>query len=201
MKRKTVFFAAIFIVVISGVIGLFVILNYNGFIEGEKRVEESKAQIAAVCQRRLDLLPNLIETVKGYAKHENQTLTAVIQARQNAKAVLNGLSKNGSFSKDEMVALQASQQEVTSAFRGIFALIENYPNLKASSNFMVLQDQFEGTENRIAIARQRYNSDVKNYNTKVKKFPGVVIAPIFGVGEKDFFEAKQKAYEPVTARF
>ncbi len=201
MKRKTVFFAAIFIVVISGVIGLFVILNYNGFIEGEKRVEESKAQIAAVCQRRLDLLPNLIETVKGYAKHENETLTAVIQARQNAKAVLNGLSKNGSFSKDEMVALQASQQEVTSAFRGIFALIENYPNLKASSNFMVLQDQFEGTENRIAIARQRYNSDVKNYNTKVKKFPGVVIAPIFGVGEKDFFEAKQKAYEPVTARF
>jgi LemA protein len=201
MKRKTAIFSTIFIVVILCVIGLFIILNYNGFVEGEKRVEESKAQIAAVCQRRLDLLPNLIETVKGYAKHENETLTAVIQARQNAKAVLNGLNKNGSFSKDEMVALQDSQQKITSAFRGVFALIENYPNLRASSNFMVLQDQFEGTENRIAVARQRYNSDVKKYNAKIKKFPGVVLAPMFGVGEKDFFEVKQEAYEPVTVRF
>ncbi len=201
MKIKTALFVAIFIVVISGVIGLFIILNYNGFVEGEKRVEESKAQIAVVCQRRLDLLPNLIESVKGYAKHEQETLTAVIQARQNAKTVLDGLNKKGGFSKEEIVALQDSQQKVASAFRGIFALIENYPNLRASSNFMALQDQFEGTENRIAVARQRYNSTVKKYNAKIEKFPAAVLAPMFGVGEKEFFDVKQEAYEPVTARF
>jgi len=201
MKGNIALFAVVFVIVVLGLVGFFVITNYNGFVETEKRVEEGKAQIAAVCQRRLDLMPNLIETVKGYAQHEKQTLTAVIQARQNAKTVLDELNKKGSLSKEDILALQSSQQNVTSAFRGIFALVENYPNLKASSNFMALQDQFEGTENRIAVARQRYNSSVKNYNTKIEKFPGVVLAPLFGFGEKDFFEAKQEVYEPVKAKF
>ena len=201
MKGNTALFMLVFVVVILGAVGLFVIAQYNGFVEDEKRVEEAKAQIASVCQRRLDLMPNLIATVKGYAKHEKETLAAVIQARQNAKTILDGLNKKGGFSKEELAALQASQQKVTSAFRGIFALVENYPDLKASSNFMALQDQFEGTENRIAVARQRYNSSVKNYNTKIEKFPGIVLAPMFGYGEKDFFEAKTEAFEPVKAKF
>ena len=201
MKGNIALFAVVFVIVVLGLVGFFVITNYNGFVETEKRVEEAKAQIAAVCQRRLDLMPNLIETVKGYAQHEKQTLTAVTQARQDAKTVLDELNKKGSLSKEDILALQSSQQNVTSAFRGIFALVENYPNLKASSNFMALQDQFEGTENRIAVARQRYNSSVKNYNAKIEKFPGVVLAPMFGFGEKDFLEAKQEVYEPVKAKF
>lgn len=201
MKSKTTLFAIIFIVVFLGLIGLFTILSYNGIVESEKQVEESKAQIASVCQRRLDLLPNLIETVKGYANHEKETLTEVTKARQNAKAILEGLNMKGGFSKEDIVALEDSQQKVTSAFRGIFALIENYPNLKASANFMVLQDQLEGTENRIAVERQRYNSVVRKYNAKIKKFPGVVLASMFGFGEKDFYETKQEAFEPVIASF
>lgn len=100
-----------------------------------------------------------------------------------------------------MGELAASQAALTKSIRGIFALIENYPNLRASSNFMALQDQFEGTENRIAVARQRYNHAVRNYNTKIETFPGLFLAPMFGFGEKEFYEAKEDAYEPVKAEF
>lgn len=192
----------VFLVIVIGLMGLVVTLNYNGIVSAEKTVEEAQAQIGTVCQRRLDLIPNLIETVKGYAKHEQTTLEAVTAARAAAQKALSGLNQDsGVKSNEQMAYIQETQAQLTTAFRGVFALMENYPNLKASSNFLALQDQFEGTENRIAVARQRYNSAVKVYNTKIETFPGVFIAPMFGYTAKDSWEAQEKAYEAPVAKF
>lgn len=188
-------------VIILAVIGLVTIGTYNGLVYSEKTVEEAKAQIEAVCQRRLDLIPNLVETVKGYAKHESETLIAVIQARSKVQEVLAGVSEKKSLTKEDMAALAGSQTELSGSLKGLFALIENYPDLKANSNFLALQDQLEGTENRISVARQRYNSEVKIYNTKISAFPGVMLAGMFGFREKESFEADVKALEPVQVKF
>lgn len=201
MKSKTGIFAAGFFVIVLAVVSIVIIFVYNGLVNSEKRVEEAKAQIETVLQRRLDLIPNLIETVKGYAKHEKETLLKITQARSRALDVLKGVSQKGSLSKEEMLQLQATQGELAAAMRSLFVLVENYPDLKASSNFMALQDQFEGTENRIAAARQRYNLAVRYYNAKLETFPGVFLAPMFGYEEKVFFEAKKEAAEPVKAKF
>lgn len=193
-------------ILISSVFGCFLIAGfllvfvYNGMVDAGKGVEEAQGQIAAVCQRRLDLMPNLIETVKGYAKHEKQVLTAVTQARIQAGNILDRLPKEG-LSAANLKALDMSQAQMSNAFRSIFALVENYPQLKASANFMALQDAFEGTENRISVTRQRYNNAVRNYNAKLEKFPGILIAPTFGFHKAEFFEAAPQAYAPVKAIF
>lgn len=197
--KITLLLAASFIAIVA-VFGVALILVHNGIVDADKRVEEAKAQIGAVCQRRLDLMPNLIETVKAYAAHEKSVLTAVTEARTHAQNALDRVSRDG-YTQEAMKALENSQARVTSSIRGIFALVENYPDLKASSNFLALQDQFEGTENRISVARQRFNSAVRIYHSKIEKFPGVLIAPIFGYQETEYFEAKEDAYEPVQAKF
>ncbi|WP_319523938.1 LemA family protein [uncultured Desulfosarcina sp.] len=197
--KITLLLAASFIAIVA-IFGVALILVHNGIVDADKRVEEAEAQIGAVCQRRLDLMPNLIETVKAYAAHEKSVLTAVTEARAHAQNTLDRLAKDG-YTPETMKALETSQAQVTSSIRGIFALVENYPDLKASTNFLALQDQFEGTENRISVARQRFNSAVRSYNSKIEKFPGVLIAPIFGYQEAEYFEAKEEAYEPVKAKF
>ena len=201
MRTQTGIFAAVFVVIVVAVVSVIVIFSYNGLVTSEKTVEEAKAQIETVLQRRLDLIPNLIETVRAYAKHEKETLLKITQARARALGVLEGVAKKGDLSKDEILKLQASQGELTAAMRNLFALVENYPDLKASANFMALQDQFEGTENRIAAARQRYNLAVRYFNAKIQRFPGVFLAPMFGYDEKVFFEAKKEATEPIKAKF
>lgn len=201
MRGQTSIFLVVFFVIIMGVISLVFILNYNGLVTAETGVEEAKAQIATVCQRRLDLIPNLIETVKAYAAHERNTLEAVILARSQAEASLAKIAGQKGISKDQMAEIAASQTALSGAVKGIFALVENYPNLKAVSNFMALQDQFEGTENRIAVARQRYNSAVRLYNAKIQTFPGVFMAPMFGFTAKDYYEAQETAYEGIQAKF
>ena len=199
MRGQATLFIVAFLVIVMALVGLGLILNYNGLVKSEKGVEEAQAQIATVCQRRLDLLPNLIETVKAYASHERETLEAVTLARAQAEAALQGLAKGkGEQAMGEVAATQAG---LSQAMRGIFALVENYPNLRAAQNFMALQDQFEGTENRIAVARQRYNSAVRQYNSRIETFPGVIVAPLFGFGPGDYYEAKEQAYEPVVAQF
>jgi LemA protein len=130
-----------------------------------------------------------------------ETLLKLTQARARALGVFEGVAKQGNLSKDEILKLQVSQGELTAAMRSLFALVENYPDLKASTNFMALQDQFEGSENRIAAARQRYNLAVRYFNAKIEKFPGVFLAPMFGYEEKAFFEAKKDAAEPIKAKF
>lgn len=201
MRTPTGIFTAVFAVIVLAVVSVIIIFSYNGLVTSEKTVDETKAQIETVLQRRLDLIPNLIETVKAYAKHEKETLLKLTQARARALGVLEGVAKQGNLSKDEILKLQVSQGELTAAMRSLFALVENYPDLKASANFMALQDQFEGTENRIAAARQRYNLAVRYFNAKIEKFPGVFLAPMFGYEEKAFFEAKKEAAEPIKAKF
>ncbi|MGD8344660.1 MAG: LemA family protein [Desulfobacterales bacterium] len=201
MRTQTGIFAAVFVVIVLAVVSIIIIFSYNGLVNSEKRVEEAQAQIETVLQRRLDLIPNLIETVKAYVRHEKETLLKITQARAQALGVLEGVAKKGGLSKDEILKLQASQGELTTAMRSLFALVENYPDLKASANFMALQDQFEGTENRISASRQRYNLAVRYFNAKIERFPGVFLAPMFGYEEKVFFEAKKEAAEPVKAKF
>ncbi len=199
MKGQTSLFIVLTLVIVTALLSVVVVLQYNGLVKSEKIVDESLAQIATVCQRRLDLIPNLVQTVKGYAQHEQQTLIAVTEARNQAAGALKA-AKDGALPK--VSELAASQAGLTTAVKGIFALIENYPQLRASSNFMALQDQLEGTENRIAVNRQRYNSATRAYNTKIETFPGVIIAPVFGFNEKEYYEVKdEKAYDSVNVKF
>ena len=200
MKGQAAISLIVFVVIVAAALGVFLILNYNGLVTAEKSVEEAQAQIAVVCQRRLDLLPNLIETVKAYAKHEKELLTAVTSARAQAQKALKTAVQGKAGAG--MAAVAGTQAGVTTAVRGLFAVVENYPNLRSASNFLALQDQLEGAENRISVARQRYNAVTKKYNTKIETFPGVFLAPIFGFTGKEFFEARdEKAYEPIKAQF
>lgn len=201
MRGQVVLSLVIVLIVILAVVGAVLIMTYNGIVKSEKAVEEAKAQIEAVLQRRLDLIPNLVEIVKGYAQHEKETLVAVTKARSGAQDILQEIAEKKSLSKEDMAVLSASQTEITKTLKNLFALIENYPDLKASSHFLALQDQLEGTENRISVNRQRYNYEVRMYNTKIATFPGVIIAPSFGFSERVSFEAKEEAFEPVKVKF
>ncbi len=201
MKGQVVLSVVIVLVLILAVVGIFFVMTYNGIVKSEKAVEEAKAQIEAVLQRRLDLIPGLVEIVKGYAQHEKETLIAVTKARSGAEDILQEISVKKSLTKQDMSALAASQTELVSTLKSLFALVENYPDLKASTNFLALQDQLEGTENRISVNRQRYNYEVRMYNTKIATFPGIIIAPVFGFAEKASFEAKEEAQEPVKIKF
>jgi LemA protein len=200
MNTKGTLLLVVSFIAVAAFFSLAFILVHNGIVDADKYVEEAEAQIGTVCQRRLDLMPNLIETVKAYAAHEKEVLTAVTKARADAKSTLDRIAKEG-YTNENLKALEKSQNQVTTTVRGIFALVENYPDLKASANFIALQDQFEGTENRIAVARQRFNSSVRAYNAKIEKFPGVIIAPIFGYQQVGYFEATTEAMEPVKATF
>jgi len=182
-------------------VGIALILVYNGFVNSENAVEEAQAQIETVYQRRLDLIPNLVETVKGYAQHERETFIAVTKARSQAHRILEQIGSKKSLSKEDLARLSDSQSGLTHTLKDLFAIVENYPQLKSGSNFLALQDQVEGTENRIGVARQRYNYAVRLYNTRIRAFPGNILAPLFGFEEKDYFEAKDAAQEPVKEKF
>jgi LemA protein len=201
MKGQTVLSLIIVLILIFSIVGIVLVINYNGIVSAEKAVEESNAQISAVLQRRLDLIPNLVEVVKGYAQYEKETLIAITKARAGAQDVLDEIGKKKSLSKEDMAELAVSQAQLSGNLKSIFALVENYPDLRANSNFLALQDQLEGTENRISVARQRYNFDVRIYNTKISLFPGNIIAGLFGFNEKIPFEAKEEAQEPVKVNF
>lgn len=201
MKGQTQISIIIVVLVVCAAVAGLLVVGYNGIVKTEKITEEAYSQIEVVCQRRLDLIPNLVETVKGYAEHEQSTLQAVIQARNQAKAVMEEVQASGGPTKENMAALAASQAQLTKGITGIFALVENYPNLRASANFMALQDQLEGTENRISVARQRYNQAVRVYNTKTAVFPTNIVASLFGYEEKGMYEAKAEAMEGVKVGF
>lgn len=198
MKRLILLLIVIAVIVFA-VIKTFA--TYNEIVQTEKLVEEAKAQIGVVCQRRLDLIPNLVEVVKGYAKHERQVLVELTSARTRAQTVLSDITGKASLNKDEAEALRSSQAEVGQAIGNLMVVVENYPDLKASSNFRALQDQLEGTENRIAVARMRYNSAVRRYNTYIRMVPGNVVAWIFGFSVKEYFAPEDDAESPVEVRF
>ena len=164
--------------------------NYNGMVEREEAVSQAWSNVENQYQRRADLIPNLVATVKGYAAHEQETLQAVTAARANATA----LSIDPSTSTPEQVAAwMKAQNEVGSALGRLIAISESYPDLKASQNFLELQTQLEGTENRISTERRKYNEEVRGYNASIRRFPTNLIAGHFGFDKMTMFEAQEGA--------
>lgn len=172
------------------VIALWITGSYNGFISKQEAANEAFANVQATYQRRADLIPNLVEVVKGYAKHESQTLENVIAARAKATQVTINADN---LTPEKLAEYQDAQNELSSALGKLLAVAEAYPDLKASKNFSDLQVQLEGTENRINEARQKFNLKVREYNASIRKFPGAFIANTFGFEKMDMFEAEQTA--------
>ncbi len=168
---------------------LYVVVTYNGLIRLRNRVANAWAQIDVQLRRRYDLIPNLVETVKGYAAHERQTFEAVTQARANA------INASG-------VGEQAQAENMISgALKSLFAVAEAYPDLKANQNFLSLQEELSATEGRISYARQFYNDSVLQLNTKVQSFPSNILANMFGFKEHEYFEADDTSRGPVSVQF
>ncbi len=173
------FFLVVLAVIV--VVVLWIIGSYNGLVRLRNQLDNAWAQIDVQLKRRHDLIPNLVETVKGYAKHERGTLEAVIQARNmavNAKTI-------GERAEAENV--------LTGALKSLFAVAEAYPELKANQNFMALQEELTGTENKVAFSRQFYNDSVMTYNNQIQIFPSNLVANMFGFAKRDFFEVKAEA--------
>lgn len=169
--------------------------SYNSFVGQEEKVNEAWANVQTQYQRRLDLIDNLVNTVKGYAKHEKETFESITRARANVSSAIN---VNIDDLDEEKVAeiqkkLNEAASQMNSGLSRLIAVSENYPDLKASDQFKELQAQLEGTENRIAEARKKYNGAVKEYNTAVREFPGLITAKIFGFKTKSMFEAEAAA--------
>ena len=179
----------IVIVVLLVLLGIYVVVSYNGLVSLRNRIENAWAQIDVQLKRRYDLIPNLVETVKGYASHERETLDAVITAR-NA-----GMNATGPADQAQ------AENMITGALKSLFALSEAYPDLKANQNFAQLQEELTGTEGRIAYARQFYNDTVYRYNTKIQSFPSNVLANAFRFSEREYFEADDESRGPTQVQF
>ena len=164
--------------------------KYNSFIGLQERVDEQWGNVENVYQRRADLIPNLVETVKGYAAHEQETLQAVIEARAKAAQVQAELTPESLNDPELLQRFQDTQGELSQALGRLMVVLERYPDLKANQNFLDLQAQLEGTENRIAVERRRYNEVARDYNTSVRRFPGNVLAELFGFAKKAYFQAE-----------
>ena len=182
----------IVIVILIGllvVVGIAFVVMYNGLVALKNKVEAAWAQIDVQLTRRADLIPNLVETVKGYAAHEKETLDAVITAR-NAVQSASGPAESA-----------AADNMLTGALKSVFALSEAYPDLKANQNFLALQEELTGTEDKIAYSRQFYNDTVNRYNTKIQSMPSNIIAGMFHFTEREYFEAGGEARGPVSVQF
>ena len=172
--------------------------TYNSLVEKEEAVESAWSQVENVYQRRADLIPNLVNTVKGYAAHEQATLQGVVDAR--AKATQITVSAED-LTEENLKKFQAAQGELQQALGKLLSITENYPDLKASENFRDLQAQLEGTENRITVERQKFNAAVKDYNTSIRKFPTNIYAGWFGFEKKAYFEAQAGAEKAPEVQF
>ena len=188
-------------IVVLGVLTIIVlwIANvYNGLVAGEEQVESAWAQVENQYQRRADLVPNLVATVKGYAEHEKETLDNVVSARARATQIT---IDPANATPEQLAAYQAAQGELSQALGKLLAIAENYPDLKANENFRDLQQQLEGSENRITVARQLFNDDARAFNTKVRRFPNNIIANMFGFEKKPYFEAEEGANKAPEVAF
>ena len=188
------------LIVLMAVAGgfLFTSCGYNKMVEMDEQVTSSWAQVENVYQRRADLIPNLVNTVKGYAAHEQQTLEGVIEARSKATAINIDPSK---MTPETMKQFNQAQDGLSSALSKLMVVVERYPDLKANQNFRDLQAQLEGTENRIAVERRKFNETTKNYNAYIRKFPRVIYAGWFGFEKKPYFEAQQGANKAPEVKF
>lgn len=172
--------------------------NYNKMVMMDEAVVSQWAQVENVYQRRADLIPNLVNTVKGYAAHESETLTGVIEAR--AKATSTTIDPNN-LNTESIQAFQQAQGGLSSALSKLMVVVERYPDLKANQNFLELQSQLEGTENRITVERQKFNNSAQEYNTYIKMFPKNLYANMFDFEEKAYFKAQEDANEAPKVEF
>ena len=193
MKNKTLWI----VLGVVAVVVVWAIVSYNGLVTKQEKVSEAWANVETVYQRRADLIPNLVATVKGYAAHEEQTLMAVTEAR--AKSTSLNIDPT-TATPEQMAEWTKRQNEVGSAIGRLIAISESYPDLKAKQNFMDLQKQIEGTENRISTERREYNQQVRDFNASIRRFPTNLIASMFGFEKMEMFEAQEGAeVAPVVA--
>lgn len=185
-------------IVVIVFVALWGISSYNGLVGMDENVSNQWANVETQYQRRSDLIPNLVNTVKGYAKHESQTLEAVMAARSQATQVKIDPSN---CTPQQLAAYQKAQGDVTTALGKLLAITENYPDLKANQNFLELQSQLEGTENRINVARKDFNDSAKEYNTSLRRFPRNIIASMFGFEKRNYFEAEAGAEKAPKVEF
>jgi LemA protein len=177
------------VVLIALVVGLMVMGRYNSIVRQNEQINNAWAQVKVVLQRRADLIPNLVETVKGYAAHEKEVFENVAEARSKLA---------GAATPAEATAANAG---LTSALGRLLAIAENYPQLKANENFIRLQDELAGSENRVAVERRAYNETVRAYNAYIKTFPNNILAGMFGFKEREYFEADESAKEAPKVKF
>lgn len=196
--KKGCLIAVVAVVVI--VLGCFVWVKntYNGFVSQQEGVDAAWSQVENVYQRRADLIPNLVATVKGYAKHEQETLDKVVSARAKATQITVDPEN---LNEASLKKYQEAQGELGSALGKLLAITENYPDLKANENFLQLQSQLEGTENRIAVERKNFNEMARSYNASIRQFPGNVLAGMFGFERKPYFEAEKGAEKAPEVNF
>jgi len=172
--------------------------GYNQMVQLDEGVKSQWAQVENAYQRRADLIPNLVATVKGYAKYEQETLTKVIEARAKATSInINAENLNA----ESLQQFQAAQDGLSSALSRLLAVVENYPDLKANQNYLDLQAQLEGTENRIAVERQKFNTATQTYNQYIRGFPQLIVAKIFRFNKKEYFEAREGSEVPPKVEF
>ena len=185
-------------IVVIVLVALWGISSYNGLVGMDENVSNKWANVETQYQRRSDLIPNLVNTVKGYAKHESQTLEAVMAARSQATQVKIDPSN---CTPQQLAAYQKAQGDVTTALGKLLAITENYPDLKANQNFLELQSQLEGTDNRINVARKDFNDSAKEYNTSLRRFPRNIIASMLGFEKRNYFEAEAGAEKAPKVEF
>lgn len=190
---------------ISGVLGLLLVIllimsysYYNGLVTREEKVNAQWAQVENLYQQRADLVNNLVATVKGYAKHENNTLTEVVEARAKATSISISPEK---LDESSLKAFEEAQQSLSSTLARLMVVVENYPDLKANQNFIMLQNQLQQIENNIAVERNKYNEAARDYNTAIRKFPRNIFANLFNFTAKAYFKAAEGADEAPVVSF
>lgn len=198
MKSKRTLITILCIVGILLICGVGGCNTYNKMVGLEEGVDQSWSEVETQYQRRADLIPNLVNTVKGYATHESQTFEKVTEARAKATSITLNVDD---LTEENLAKFQQAQNDLSSALKSLLAVSENYPDLKASKNFEDLQVQLEGTENRIATARTRYTEQVKQYNISIRRFPANIFAGMFGFSSKPQFKAEEGASKAPEVNF
>lgn len=193
MKKSTIILIAVVAVIV-----IWGVSAYNGLVAKDENVKTAWSQVENQYQRRSDLIPNLVATVKGYAAHETSTLEGVVEARAKATQITVDPEN---LTPERLQEFQAAQGEVTSAIGRLMMITENYPDLKANQNFLELQAQIEGTENRISVERNRFNEVARDYNTSIRRFPTSVFASVFGFDAKPYFEAEPGSRQAPKVEF
>ena len=193
MKKST-----IIIIAVIGVVVVWAIMGYNGMVKADEAVSTAWSNVENQYQRRADLIPNLVNTVKGYAAHEKETLDAVVSARTRATQVTVNADD---LTPEKLQEFQKAQGEVSAALGRLLAITESYPDLKANQNFLELQAQLEGTENRISVERRNFNEVAKSYNTSIRTFPKNILAGMFGFEKRPYFEAQEGADKAPEVQF